>query len=131
ALYSPGHPAARAAVSRLAEAITAGTAAGPLTLGVTPDTLMIDGESIAASQSAGIVAEAGAYLHDRDLLRLTFTGFATDDALGALLTLLAEEPASVRTRGGIAAAWIAQGYAGLEIEAIDYESMLGEPEKEV
>lgn len=129
ALYSPDHPAARAAVTRLSAAVAEAAGGDFLTMGVAPDTLLIDGEPIA--DRAGVVAEAAAYLHGRDLLRLTFTGRVDDDALEALLRLLAEDVEAVRARGGIAAAWIDLGRPGVEIEAIDYTSILGDPEKTV
>ena len=130
-LYSPGHPAARAAVTRLSQTIAGAAGSDFLTLGIAPDTLLLDGESIAGAGGAGIVAEAAGYLHGRDLLRVTFTGNASEDALGALLQLLAEDVEPVRARGGIAAAWMALGHAGIELEAIDYKAMLGDPAKEV
>lgn len=132
-LYSPDHPAARSATARLARAIAEATTGDVLTLGIAPDTLLLDGDPIAAEMSGGaaVVAEAAAYLHGRDLLRLTFTGQPGDDTLDALLRLLAEDVDAVRARGGVAAAWIALGRAGVEIEAIDYKAMLSEPEKPV
>lgn len=128
ALYSPGHPAARAAVTRLSDAIAEAAAPGALTLGVAPDMLLIEGEPV--GPDVGIAAEAAAYLHGRDLLRVTFASRPSDAALEALLGLLAEDVEPVRARGGIAAAWIALGHAGVELEAIDYKSMLGDPAKE-
>lgn len=128
ALYSPDHPAARAAITRFAGAIASATAGDFITLGIAPDALLVDGEPVAAE---GVVAEAAAYLHARDLLRISFTGRIDDDTLYALLQLLAEDVDAVRARGGIAAAWLALGRAGVEIEAIDYQSMLSEPEKVV
>lgn len=133
-LYSPDHPAAQTAVARLAGAVREATTGDFLTLGVAPDALLLDGEPITPDGlggGAGIVAEAAAYLHGRDLLRITFTGQQTDETLDALLRLLAEDVEAVRARGGVAAAWVALGLAGVEIEAIDYKAMLGEPEKPV
>ena len=129
ALYSPDHPAARAAVERLSAAIATATSGEFLTLGIAPDTLLVDGEPIAAGGESGIVAEAASYLHARDLLRLDFTGRIDAVTIDALLRLLAEDVEAVRTRGGIAAAWIALGRPGIDLEAIDYKSMLAEPEK--
>lgn len=128
ALYSPGHPAARAAVSRLSDVIADAAGHGALTLGVAPDMLLIEGEPVSAD--AGIAAEAAAYLHGRDLLRVTFASRPSDTALDALLGLLAEDVEPVRARGGIAAAWMALGHAGVELEAIDYKAMLGDPARE-
>src|SRR5687767_11018208 len=130
ALYSADHPAARSAVDRLSAAITDATRGEFLTLGIAPDTLLVDGEPI-ASGDTGIIAEAASYLHARDLLRVAFTGHSDSDTLGALLRLLAEDVESVRARGGIANAWIGLGKAGIELESIDYKAMLSEPEKQV
>lgn len=131
ALYSPNHPATRAAVERLSAAIAAATSGDFLTLGIAPDTLLVDGEPIAAPGEPGIVHEAASYLHARDLLRIAFIGRVDPDALDALLRLLAEDVDAVRERGGIAAAWFALGKSGVEIEAIDYKSMLADTEKTV
>lgn len=131
ALYSADHPAARAAVDRLSAAVSAATSGEFLTLGVAPDTLLVDGEPIAPGGEPGIVGEAAAYLHARDLLRIGFVGPVEGAALEALLRLLAEDVEAVRARGGIAQAWLALGLAGVEVEGIDYKSMLAEPEKPV
>jgi hypothetical protein len=128
ALYSPDHPAARAAITRFAAAIASATGGDFITLGIAPDALLVDGEPVGAE---GVVAEAAAYLHARDLLRISFSGRINDDTLYALLRLLAEDVDAVRARGGIAAAWFALGLAGIEIEASDSQSMLSEPEKVV
>src|SRR5688500_15664857 len=80
-LYSVDHPAARAAVSRLSAAIAEATGGDFLTFGVAPDALLVDGELIAPESGAGIVTEAAAYLHSRDLLRITFTGRVGDEAV--------------------------------------------------
>ncbi|MEX2273223.1 MAG: HEAT repeat domain-containing protein [Vicinamibacterales bacterium] len=128
ALYSPDHPAARSAISRLSAAIADAASGDVVTLGVAPDALLVDGMPVATD---GIVAEAAAYLHARDLLRISFTGVVDDDTLYALLRLLAEDVDAVRARGGVAQAWVALGRGGVEIEAIDYKAMLSEPEKVV
>src|SRR5687768_18076511 len=72
ALYSADHPAARSAVDRLSTAIADATRGEFLTLGIAPDTLLVDGEPIAQAGEPGIVGEAAAYLHARDLLRVAF-----------------------------------------------------------
>ena len=129
-LYSADHPAARAAVERLAKAIGEATSGSFLTLGIAPDTLLIDGEPLTQGDT-GIISEAAAYLHARDLLRLGFIGQIGSDPIAALLRLLAEDVEAVRARGGIGAAWVSLGHPGIEIEAIDYKSMLTEPEKPI
>jgi len=129
ALYSRDHPAAQAAVERLSAAIATATSGEFLTLGIAPDTLLVDGEPVATSGEPGVVTEAAAYLHARDLLRIDFTGRIDAATIDALLRLLAEDVEAVRARGGIAAAWVALGRPGIDLEAIDYTSMLAEPEK--
>lgn len=131
ALYSADHPAARSAVDRLSTVVGQAASGDFLTLGIAPDTLLIDGEPIAQTGEPGIVNEAAAYLHQRDLLRISFTGQPAGEALHALLRLLAEDVDAVRARGGVAVAWLALGHAGVEIEAIDYKSMMSEPEKPI
>ena len=54
-LYSPEHPATRAAITRLSNAVGAATSGDFIELGVAPDTLLVDGEAVATE---GIVAEA-------------------------------------------------------------------------
>lgn len=131
ALYSPEHPAAHAAVERLSMAVAQAASGDFITFGIAPDTLLVDGEPVAPPGEDGIVHEAASYLHARDLLRIAFLGRVDSDALDALLRLLAEDVEAVRARGGIAAAWLALGKAGVEIEAIDYKSMLADTEKEI
>jgi len=131
ALYSPDHPAARAAVERLSMAIAQAASGDFITFGIAPDMLLVDGEPVAPAGEDGIVHEAASYLHARDLLRIAFLGRVESDALDALLRLLAEDVEAVRARGGIAAAWLALGKAGVEIEAIDYKSMLADTEREI
>jgi HEAT repeat protein len=126
ALYSADHPAARAAVSRLSAAVAEASSGEFITLGVAPDALLLDGVPLSTE---GVVAEAAAYLHARDLLRISFIGRVAEDTLDVLLRLLAEDVEAVRARGGIAQAWLALGRSGIEIEAIDYTAILAEPEK--
>src|SRR5687768_14685608 len=90
ALYSPDHPAARAAITRLSKAVADATSGDFITLGVAPDALLVDGEPVGTD---GIVAEAAAYLHARDLLRISFTGRVDDETLYALMRLLADDVA--------------------------------------
>src|ERR1044072_7551128 len=68
-LYPPEHPAVGQSLTRLSEALHATTAGGMLTIGVTPDTLLVEGGAADRQQSA--FGEAAAFLHDRDVLSLT------------------------------------------------------------
>ena len=71
-LYPPDHPAVRTSVERLRASIGEASGNHRLTLGVTPETLLVDGAP--ASNGDGPVADAAAWLNQRDVLRLTFLG---------------------------------------------------------
>src|SRR5947209_8866417 len=64
-LYPPDHPTVRASVERLSDAIKQTSAGAIFSIGITPQTLLIEGASADAGQ--GGIAEAAALLHDRDL----------------------------------------------------------------
>src|SRR5207237_3529073 len=91
-------------------------------LGVTPETLMIEGASADAAQSG--IGEAAALLHDRDVLRITFAGDVPPIAIHALLSLLALESADRRGQGGPARIWESKGHPSIAIEQIDYNEVL-------
>src|SRR5688572_9114829 len=93
-LYPVEHPAVRAAVERLGAALRDASAGGVFVFAVTPDTLLVDG--LSASTREGAIAEAAAWLHQRDVLQLTFMPDVPASALHALLTLLAEDIDAVR-----------------------------------
>ena len=71
-LYPPEHPAVEASAERLCEAIRQSSLGATFGIGITPDTLLIDG--VAPPQTEGAINEAAALLHDRDLLHITFLG---------------------------------------------------------
>jgi hypothetical protein len=126
ALYPPEHPAAQAALARLEQSLHEATSGLPYSLGVAPDTLLIDGVSIPARE--GPVAEAAALLHDRGLLRVTFDGDVPAPGLLAFLQLLARDPTEVRERGGPATVWVETGHPAIELEQIDYKRVLEDKE---
>ncbi len=97
-LYPPEHPTVALSVNRLADAIRESSFGAGFSLGVTPDTLMIEGTLADASQSG--IAEAAALLHDRDILTVTFMGDVPQEAIHSLLRVLTLEPAERRSRGG-------------------------------
>src|SRR5438874_2485388 len=94
ALYPPEHPAVEQAVARFADAIREITAAAVFSISITPDTLLVEGASADQSQTA--IADAAAYLHDRDILQLTFAGEVPLAALQRLLTILTLDGAERR-----------------------------------
>src|SRR5262249_11723050 len=128
-LYPPEHPTVAAAVARLATAIHESSLGAVFAIGVTPDTLMVEG-TLADAGQAGI-AEAAAFLFDRDILTVTFVGEVPAAALHALLRLLALDAAERRSRGGPAVIWSLEEQPAIVIEQIDYEKVLAREEGEV
>ncbi len=125
-LYPPEHPAVEASVNRLAEAIAAATSGAILSVGATPDTLLLHGIPVSGREQQ--LSEAAALLHDRDILQVTFAGEVPMGALRPLLTLLALDEEARRTRGGPAAIWNADGHASITIDQIDYQKVLEDRE---
>jgi HEAT repeat protein len=120
ALYPPDHPAVRTSVDRLRTALASATAGQVLAFGVTPETLLIGGSPAGTD---GPVSEAAAWLHQHDILQLTFAGDVPVQTLQALLALMAEDIDAVRARGGPAKAWLDQGHGAIAIEQIDFTSV--------
>jgi HEAT repeat protein len=127
-LYPPDHPAVRTSVERLRASIGEASGNQPLTLGVTPETLLVDGAP--ASNGDGPVADAAAWLHQRDVLRLTFLGEVPPPVLQSFLSLFAEDARSVRARGGPAKAWAEMGHPAIGVEQIDFNLVLEDREIE-
>src|SRR3954466_11960299 len=128
-LYPPEHPTVGASVARLAGTIHDTSLGAIFAVGVTPDTLMIEGTMADAGQSG--IAEAAALLHDRDILALTFIGEVPIEALQAFLRVLTLEPAERRQRGGPAAIWASIGHRSIAIEQIDYSKVLAREDGEL
>ena len=125
ALYPPDHPAVRSAVARLEAALATASTGQPLSLGITPDTLLIAGTP---AGSDGPIAEAAAWLHQHDVLHITFADRVPLTALQSLLALMAEDIAAVRGRGGPARAWLALGEDSISIEQIDFAGLFRDRE---
>ena len=125
-LYPPDHPTVRASVERLSDAIQQTTAGAIFSIGITPQTLLIEGASADAGQ--GGISEAAALLHDRDLLRITFVGDVPPEAVHALLQMLSLDAAERRARGGPAKIWESEGHPSIQLEQIDYASLLARDE---
>ena len=128
-LYPPEHPTVRASVDRFGAAIRESSLGAAFAIGVTPDTLLIEGTSADASQAG--IAEAAAMLHDRDILTLTFIGAIPPETIQAFLGVLTLDPAERRAQGGPARIWARQGHESLGIEQIDYEKVLAREEGQV
>jgi hypothetical protein len=121
-MYPPDHPVVSGAVGRLKLAVTDVATGGIFSMGVTPDTLLIEGISLASPDK--LVGEAAALLHDKDILQLSFFGEVAESALRDLLKLLSQDAASMRGRGGPAAIWGAEGDQSIVVEQIDYLKVL-------
>ena len=121
-LYPPEHPAVAQAVTRLHEAVQKATAGAVLAIGVTPDTLLVEGAPADRNQSA--IADVAAVLHDRDILQITFVGEVPIDALRAFLGVLTAEAEDRHARGGPAQMWVADGHPSIVIEQVDYKKVL-------
>ena len=125
-LYPPDHPTVRASVERLSDAIKQTTAGAIFSVGITPQTLLIEGAS--ADTGQGGITEAAALLHDRDLLRITFVGEVPPEAVHALLQMLVLDVTDRRARGGPEKIWETGGHPSIQLEQIDYASLLARDE---
>ena len=121
-LYPPEHPSVGAAVERLADAIQQASRGAAFALGITPETLMVEGAEANRDETA--IAEAAAMLHDRDLIHILFVGAVPQAALHRLLRVLTMDAAERRQRGGPAKIWAAEGDPSIVLDQIDYEQLL-------
>ena len=123
ALYPPDHPALHGALDRLRTAVDGARGGQVFAFSVTPDTLLVAGAAV-TGKDAGPVAEAARWLHDRDILQMTFTGDVPPGTLQTLLGILSEDSRIVRQRGGPAQVWAQEGAAAIVIEQIDFAQVL-------
>jgi HEAT repeat protein len=121
-LYPPDHPAVGVSIGRLADAIRQSSMGAAFAVGITPETLMVEGTP--ANRNEAAIAEAAALLHDRDLIHIMFVGEVPQTAIHALLRTLTLDPAERRRRGGPAKIWAADGDPSIILEQIDYEHLL-------
>jgi hypothetical protein len=121
-LYPPEHSIVGASVARLSDAIRQSTLGAIFSVGITPDTLLVEDAPADATQAA--IAEAAALLHDRDLLRISFVGDVPERALQSFLRLLAVDADERRRLGGPAHIWAIDGDPSIALEQIDYEKVL-------
>lgn len=120
-LYPPSHPAATAPIDQLHAVIREATVSGPLRLSVTPQTLLIG--TVSVERPIPQIAEAASFLHDRDILGLTFVSGPSRAELRALLQLLKLDIADVRTRGGPEAFWKQVACPSITLTQIDYRAL--------
>lgn len=127
ALYPPDHPAVRGSLDRLRTSIADTSGGQVFAFGVTPDTLMVGGVAV-GGRDAGAIAEAARWLHDRDILQLTFAGNIGVPALQRLLGVLSEDSRIIRQRGGPAKVWAEEGDAAIAIQQIDFSHVMEDRE---
>lgn len=125
-LYPPEHPTVAQSVARLAEAVRTSSLGAIFSLGITPDTLLVEGAPADPTQVG--IADAAVMLHDRDLLQITFVGDPPEAALHAFLRVLTLDPAERRNRGGPARIWQTEGDPSIVLEQIDYAKVLARNE---
>jgi HEAT repeat protein len=127
ALYPPDHPAVRGSLDRLRTSIGDASGGDIFAFGVTPETLMVAGVAV-GGRDVGSIAEAARWLHDRDILQLTFVGDVSVPALQRLLGVLSEDSRVIRQRGGPAKVWAEEGDAAIAIAQIDFSHVLEDRE---
>jgi hypothetical protein len=127
ALYPSDHPAVRGSIERLRTSIAEASGGQRFAFGVTPDTLMVAGVAV-GGRDAGAIAEAARWLHDRDILQLTFAKEVGVPALQRLLGVLSEDSRIIRQRGGPAKVWGEEGDAAIAIEQIDFSHVMEDRE---
>jgi hypothetical protein len=123
-LYPGGHPAIGVSLTRLEQATARLTEAGPYSIQVAGDGLLVDGARLAKPDPA--VSELAALLHKHLVGRLTLNAGATADSWRTLMLLLARAPEEVRADGGLARLWATAGGPSLEIVEVDYAEVLRE-----
>jgi len=123
-LYPSSHPAIRLSLARLTDTAGRLTASGPVTFGVLPDNLLLDGSGAPRPDQA--VRETGALLHDHMIGLVTLHTSPTPEAWLPFLNLLSRPIDEVRAGGGISRLWAATGHRHLDIEEIDYADILRE-----
>ena len=123
ALYPADHPAVRSSLERLRGAVSDASGGQIFAFGVTPDTLLVSGVAV-GGRDAGTIAEAARWLHDRDILQITFAGEVTVLALQRLLGVLSEDSRIIRQRGGPAKVWTEEGDGSIALQQIDFSHVL-------
>ena len=127
-LYPPEHPAVATTVERLCDAVRRSSLGSAFSIGITPETLLVDGTPASTSDS---IAEAAAFLHDHDLLNITFLGDVSYDGITRLLRLLALDADERRRAGGPVKIWATEGHPSLILEQVDYEKLFASQEGDI
>ncbi len=123
-LYPAEHPAIETALSRLAAAAASAAARQPFTMAVLPDNLLVDGRGCARPDAA--IADLAALLHSHLIGQLRVLRRADAGSWRIFLNLLAQDPLKIRSQGGIARAWATAGGLGIEVQELDYSTIIEE-----
>jgi HEAT repeat protein len=126
ALYPGTHPAIAASLSRLVQATGRLADAGPFTLQVRANSLLLNGSAVQRPDPA--IGELAEVLYRHMIGALTVNAAADADSWRTLLLLLARTPEEVRSDGGIGRLWATAGGPSLDIVEIDYAEVLREKE---
>ena len=121
-LYPPTHPAIRLSLARLVDTAERLTTTGPVTFGVLPDNLLLDGSGAAKPDQA--VRETGALLHEHMIGLVTMHSSPDPEAWLPFLRLLGTPIEEVRAGGGVSQLWAATGQRHLSLREIDYADIL-------
>jgi HEAT repeat protein len=125
-LYPAAHPAIAQTLGRLVDSAGRATAAGPLTLQIKPDGLLVDGAAPARPDAA--IGELAQLLYQHMVGILVVNSGADQQTWRALLLLLARTPEDNRADGGIQRLWTRTGGPSIEIHEIDFAEVLRERE---
>ena len=120
-LYSPEHPVVSEALDRLTDAARTATEAGPLTMLVIPDNLLLDGRVLERKELA--VADMAAILHAHRVGEITVQRDTPPSTWRTLVELLGQDPDRIRLRGGLSRLLTTAGAIGVSVTEIDYASL--------
>ena len=123
-LYPPEHPAIETSLARLAAAAGAAADRRPFSILVSPDNLLVDGRGCQRPDPS--IADLAALLHSHLIGQLTVSRRVDAASWRIFLGLLAQNPAAIRGQGGISRAWTTAGGLGLELQEVDYSTIVQE-----
>ncbi len=125
-LYPGAHPAIGQTLARLVETSDRATAAGPFSMLVQPQGLLVNGAAPAKPDSA--IGELAQLLRQQLIGSMVLHGGADQQTWRSLLLLLARATDENRADGGIGRLWARSGGPSIEIHEVDYAEVLRERE---
>jgi hypothetical protein len=123
-LYPDGHPAVRSSVARLVDLTSDAHLPTVLRIGVTRDSLLIDGDRI--GRPDGAVSELASLLHSQLVGELTIRPPVDAAAWQQFLRLLGRGQDEVRSRAAAATLWTDLVTSSIAVREIDYAELLRE-----